>query len=162
MSRLREEYARQAGRDSAQRQAAQALKQRDEAYAAAEEALALCDGYKAALEKAAATRAALVEALEELVTSIERAAANGVDLTGHVGVGKALAALALAKGEPQPGSGHPKWHEERQAGERCEHLRRYEDVCLECGRDRLTIENRQLGREIAATYAKPLAKGEGT
>jgi hypothetical protein len=40
----------------------------------------------------------LVEALQNLVASIERAAAAGIDLTGHVGVGEALRALDKTKG----------------------------------------------------------------
>jgi hypothetical protein len=40
----------------------------------------------------------LVDALRNLVASIERAAAAGIDLTGHVGVGEALRALDKTKG----------------------------------------------------------------
>jgi hypothetical protein len=40
----------------------------------------------------------LADALRNLVTSIERAAAAGIDLTGHVGVGEALRALDKTKG----------------------------------------------------------------
>jgi hypothetical protein len=41
----------------------------------------------------------LDDALDGLVRAIERAAAAGIDLTGYVGVGDALRALAHARGE---------------------------------------------------------------
>jgi hypothetical protein len=40
----------------------------------------------------------LLSALEGLVEMIERAAEHGVDTTGHIGVGDALHAIAVAKG----------------------------------------------------------------
>ena len=37
-------------------------------------------------------------ALSDLVVAIERAAENGIDLTGHVGLGNAFAAIRKAQG----------------------------------------------------------------
>ncbi len=40
----------------------------------------------------------LLDALRDLVESIERAAGAGVDMSGHIGVGDALAAIRKAEG----------------------------------------------------------------
>jgi hypothetical protein len=44
------------------------------------------------------TAQALLAALKGIVAAVERAAARGVDLSGHVGVGNALAAIDKAEG----------------------------------------------------------------
>lgn len=61
-------------------------------------------GHCAELSEAEANQALIAAApemfaaLSDLVVAIERAAENGIDLTGHVGLGDAFAAIRKAQG----------------------------------------------------------------
>jgi hypothetical protein len=67
--------------------------------AAGSAALIPCD--ESSFENAILVRAApeLLQALRNLVTGIERAASAGIDLSGYVGTGKALAIIAKVTGD---------------------------------------------------------------
>lgn len=64
------------------------------------------------------SNAALLKALKGLVAGIERAASNGIDLTGHVGLGNALSAIAKA-----------------EKGDCARHDFDKHSICVECGHD---------------------------